>query len=86
MIKKITIIGVGLIGGSLAKAIKNNNLAEVVFGFGRRGGHGHGQTRVVLLGCHSYVARKFSYSDYCLQCKWRMRNGLCSFQKRLSKL
>ena len=35
MIKKITIIGVGLIGGSLAKAIKNNNLAEVVFGFGR---------------------------------------------------
>ena len=35
MIKKITIIGVGLIGGSLAKAIKNNNLAEVIFGFGR---------------------------------------------------
>ena len=35
MIKKITIIGVGLIGGSLAKAIKNNNLAEVVFGYGR---------------------------------------------------
>ena len=35
MIKKITIIGVGLIGGSLAKAIKNNNVAEVVFGFGR---------------------------------------------------
>ena len=35
MIKKITIIGVGLIGGSLAKALKNNNLAEVVFGFGR---------------------------------------------------
>ena len=35
MIKKITIIGVGLLGGSLAKAIKNNNLAEVVFGFGR---------------------------------------------------
>jgi prephenate dehydrogenase len=35
MIKKITIIGVGLIGGSLAKSIKNNNLAEVVFGFGR---------------------------------------------------
>jgi len=35
MIKKITIIGVGLIGGSLAKAVKNNNLAEVVFGFGR---------------------------------------------------
>jgi len=35
MIKKITIIGVGLIGGSLAKAIKKNNLAEVVFGFGR---------------------------------------------------
>ena len=35
MIKKITIIGVGLIGGSLARAIKKNNLAEVVFGFGR---------------------------------------------------
>ena len=35
MIKKITIIGVGLIGGTLAKAIKKNNLAEVVFGFGR---------------------------------------------------
>ena len=32
LIKKITIIGVGLIGGSLAKAIKNNNLAKVVFG------------------------------------------------------
>ena len=35
MINKITIIGVGLIGGSLAKSINNNNLAEVVFGFGR---------------------------------------------------
>ena len=35
MIKKITIIGVGLIGGSLARAVKKNNLAEVVFGFGR---------------------------------------------------
>jgi len=35
MINKITIIGVGLIGGSLAKAIKENNLAKVVFGFGR---------------------------------------------------
>ena len=35
MINKITIIGVGLIGGSLAKAIKENNLAKVVFGYGR---------------------------------------------------
>jgi len=35
MINKITIIGVGLIGGSLAKAIKGNNLAKVVFGYGR---------------------------------------------------
>ena len=35
MINKITIIGVGLIGGSLAKAIKENNLAKEVFGFGR---------------------------------------------------
>ncbi len=35
MINKITIIGVGLIGGSLAKAIKENNLAKVVYGFGR---------------------------------------------------
>ena len=35
MINKITIIGVGLIGGSLAKAIKENKLAKVVFGFGR---------------------------------------------------
>ena len=35
MINKITIIGVGLIGGSLAKAIKENDLAKVVFGFGR---------------------------------------------------
>ena len=35
MINKITIIGVGLIGGSLAKAIKENNLAKVVFGHGR---------------------------------------------------
>ena len=35
MINKITIIGVGLIGGSLAKAIKENKLAKVVFGYGR---------------------------------------------------
>ena len=35
MINKITIIGVGLIGGSLAKAIKERNLAKVVFGYGR---------------------------------------------------
>ena len=35
MINKITIIGVGLIGGSLAKAIKERKLAKVVFGYGR---------------------------------------------------
>ena len=35
MINKITIIGVGLIGGSLARALKEKNLAKVIFGFGR---------------------------------------------------
>jgi len=35
MINKITIIGVGLIGGSLARALKSNNLANIVFGYGR---------------------------------------------------
>lgn len=35
MINKITIVGVGLIGGSLAKAIKEKNLAKTVFGYGR---------------------------------------------------
>jgi prephenate dehydrogenase len=35
MINKITIIGVGLIGGSLGRAIKERNLAKVVFGYGR---------------------------------------------------
>ncbi len=35
MLNKITIIGVGLIGGSLAKAIKANKLATVVCGYGR---------------------------------------------------
>lgn len=35
MINKITIIGVGLIGGSLAKALKEKNLAKTVFGYGR---------------------------------------------------
>jgi len=35
MINKITVIGIGLIGGSLAKAIKKNNLSKIVFGFGR---------------------------------------------------
>ena len=34
MINKITIIGVGLIGGSLARALKERNLAKVVFGYG----------------------------------------------------
>ena len=35
MLNKITIIGVGLIGGSLAKAIKANKLANIVCGYGR---------------------------------------------------
>ena len=35
MINKITIIGVGLIGGSLARALKERNLAKVIFGYGR---------------------------------------------------
>ena len=35
MINKITIIGVGLIGGSLALALKERHLAKVVFGYGR---------------------------------------------------
>ena len=35
MINKITIIGVGLIGGSLARALKSNNLTNIVFGYGR---------------------------------------------------
>ena len=35
MINKITIVGVGLIGGSLARALKENNLAKTVFGYGR---------------------------------------------------
>ena len=35
MMKKVCIIGIGLIGGSLAKAIKKTNQSEIVFGFGR---------------------------------------------------
>lgn len=35
MINKITIIGVGLIGGSLARALKEKKLAKTVFGYGR---------------------------------------------------
>ena len=35
MINKITIIGVGLIGGSLALALNERNLANVVCGYGR---------------------------------------------------
>ena len=31
MINKITIIGVGLIGGSLARSLKEKNLAKVVY-------------------------------------------------------
>lgn len=34
--KKIAIIGVGLIGGSIGLAVKKNKLAEVVIGIGRR--------------------------------------------------
>ena len=33
--KKVCIIGIGLIGGSLAKAIKKTRQSEIVFGFGR---------------------------------------------------
>lgn len=36
MFKKVAIIGVGLIGGSIGKAIKNLGLAEEVIGIGRR--------------------------------------------------
>lgn len=35
MLNKITIIGVGLIGGSLAKSLKKNNFAKEIMGFGR---------------------------------------------------
>jgi len=35
MMKKVCIIGIGLIGGSLAKAIKKYHKSEIVFGFGR---------------------------------------------------
>ncbi len=35
MMKKICIIGIGLIGGSLAKAIKKTHQFEIVFGYGR---------------------------------------------------
>ena len=35
MINKITIIGVGLIGGSLARSLKERNLVKIVFGYGR---------------------------------------------------
>ena len=35
MINKITIIGIGLIGGSLARALKEKNFAKTVFGYGR---------------------------------------------------
>jgi prephenate dehydrogenase len=35
MFKKICVIGVGLIGGSIAKAVRANNLAEKIVGFGR---------------------------------------------------
>ena len=33
--KKVCIIGIGLIGGSLAKAINKTHQSEIVFGFGR---------------------------------------------------
>jgi prephenate dehydrogenase len=35
MMKKVCIIGIGLIGGSLAKAIKKTHQSEIVFGYGR---------------------------------------------------
>jgi len=35
MMKKVSIIGIGLIGGSLAKAIKKTHQSEIVFGYGR---------------------------------------------------
>jgi prephenate dehydrogenase len=35
MFKKICVIGVGLIGGSVAKAARANNLVETIVGFGR---------------------------------------------------
>ena len=35
MMRKVCIIGIGLIGGSLAKAINISNQSEMVFGFGR---------------------------------------------------
>jgi len=35
MMKKVCIIGVGMIGGSLAKAINKTHQSEIVFGFGR---------------------------------------------------
>lgn len=35
MFKKLCVIGVGLIGGSVAKAARSNNLVETIVGFGR---------------------------------------------------
>jgi len=35
MMKKVCIIGIGLIGGSVAKAINKTHQSEIVFGFGR---------------------------------------------------
>ena len=37
MMKKVCIIGIGLIGGSLAMAIKKTHQFEIIFGFGRDG-------------------------------------------------
>jgi prephenate dehydrogenase len=34
--RKVTIIGVGLIGGSLGKALRKGNLAQEIIGYGRR--------------------------------------------------
>lgn len=36
MFNKLCIIGVGLIGGSIAKAARHNNLAKIIVGFGRK--------------------------------------------------
>lgn len=41
LFKTVTIIGVGLMGGSLARAIKQNNLADIIIGASRNKAHLH---------------------------------------------
>ena len=53
MINKITIIGVGLIGGSLARALKSNNLANIVFGYGRDQNRLEAATKEGIIDQHS---------------------------------